>query len=442
MATPLGHALLGAAFLRAVRKPDKVSLWKWYFLAIIAANAADLDFIPGIIAGDANLYHQGPSHSFVAALLFGLLASLFSTWFNARKLHLTLVATFIYSSHLLLDFFCRDARLPYGQPLFWPFIDAHWISPVALFSGIKHGVPGESLPEVLTQVFSAHNIYALSIELLFLLPILLLTKFVKNASWTSNKGIYKGDTKLKEINKNQIIREKLSDAQNSPLKTYMSLTVGEAKKSYFFRYELITFLFGSISGGLGFLLRKKAYPSLLGKSGRGLIIGKNVVLRHPQNILLSDNVTIDDNCLIDGRGADNEGLVLEEGVLINRNCMLQAKTGPIHFGKRCSLGSNSVVVSMAGVELGEAVLAAGNVYISAGAYSFEEKGKAIMDQAAYSKGPIKIGNHVWIGTSAVILDGVTIGDGAIIGAGAVVNKDVPANAIVGGVPAKVLRMRT
>lgn len=52
-----------------------------------------------------------------------------------------------------------------------------------------------------------------------------------------------------------------------------------------------------------------------------------------------------------------------------------------------------------------------------------------------------IGNDVWIGVNAVIMRGVTVGDGAIIGAGAVVTKDVPPYAIVGGVPARVIKYR-
>ena len=53
--------------------------------------------------------------------------------------------------------------------------------------------------------------------------------------------------------------------------------------------------------------------------------------------------------------------------------------------------------------------------------------------------PVSIGNDVWIGTRAIVIDGVTIGDGAVIGAGAVVTHDIPPYAIVGGVPGKIIR---
>lgn len=60
---------------------------------------------------------------------------------------------------------------------------------------------------------------------------------------------------------------------------------------------------------------------------------------------------------------------------------------------------------------------------------------------ALCKGPIIIGDDVWIGFNATILSGVNVGKGAVIAAGSVVTKDIPAYAIVGGVPAKVIRYR-
>jgi acetyltransferase-like isoleucine patch superfamily enzyme len=69
-----------------------------------------------------------------------------------------------------------------------------------------------------------------------------------------------------------------------------------------------------------------------------------------------------------------------------------------------------------------------------------QKNILIREQASVSL-PINIGNDVWIGAKATILAGVTIGDGAVIAAGSVVNKDVEANAIVAGTPAKLIKYR-
>ena len=245
---------------------------------------------------------------------------------------------------------------------------------------------------------------------------------------------------MKEITKNNNIREKLSGNQ-APLKNYIDLTVGGTGFLNFIKYEFLTCLFGFIPGGIGYYLRKKFYPLLLKRTGNGLIIGRNVVIRHPSNIELGDNVTIDDNCVIDGRGAGPEGVILEDNVMINRNCMILAKAGHIRFGRRTSIGCNSVVVSMDGVELGEAVLIAGGCYISAGSYGFDDINEFVMDQKAYSAGPIRIGSGAWLGTRVTVLDGVSIGKGAIIGACALVNKNIPENAVAYGVPVKVVRIR-
>ena len=68
------------------------------------------------------------------------------------------------------------------------------------------------------------------------------------------------------------------------------------------------------------------------------------------------------------------------------------------------------------------------------------KGK-FTDGMPYSNGDVIIGNDVWIGTNVMILSGVHIGNGAVVAAGSVVTKDVPAYAIIGGNPAKIIRYR-
>ena len=242
---------------------------------------------------------------------------------------------------------------------------------------------------------------------------------------------------MKEIARDKLIRDKLKKAQSSPVRTYIDLTVGNVSFQQFLLFEFLTCILGPMPGGLGFYMRKTFYPLLFKKVGKGLIIGRNVVIRHPDKIELGDYVTIDDNSLIDARGAGPGRVVIENNVIINRNCMIQAKAGPIILGERTSIGSNSAIVSMDGVEIGEAVLTGGGCYISSGAYRTDDQEMAIMDQGAYSKGPIRIGTKAWIGTGVTVLDGVTIGEGAVIGAGAVVTKDIPKHTVATGIPAKI-----
>lgn len=94
--------------------------------------------------------------------------------------------------------------------------------------------------------------------------------------------------------------------------------------------------------------------------------------------------------------------------------------------------------------IGNKVLFGPNVTIITGDHPIDLRGKYIYDIKDKKPGedlPVVIEDDVWVGTSAVILKGVTIKRGAIVAAGAVVTKDVPPYAIVGGVPARVIRYR-
>jgi len=108
------------------------------------------------------------------------------------------------------------------------------------------------------------------------------------------------------------------------------------------------------------------------------------------------------------------------------------------IGKECQINENVYIQS---ATIGNYVLIAPNVAILASSHIFADKTIPIVHQGEISINPVFIGNDVWIGRNAIILPGIQIGKGAIIGAGAVITKNIPENAIVGGVPARVIKFR-
>lgn len=108
-----------------------------------------------------------------------------------------------------------------------------------------------------------------------------------------------------------------------------------------------------------------------------------------------------------------------------------------HIGERTSLWAGDATGR---ITLGNNVSLAPEVYITASDYQFK-KGIPFRQQAKRDR-DVKIGNDVWLGTKVVVTAGVTIGDGCIVAAGAVVTKDLPANSVAGGIPAKVIKTRS
>ena len=138
-------------------------------------------------------------------------------------------------------------------------------------------------------------------------------------------------------------------------------------------------------------LRRGVYRALGMKIGKKTVIFRRCELEHPDRIEVGSNTSIGWFVLLDGRGG-------------------------MKIGSNVNISSYSKFIT--------------------GGHDPDSPGFADFYQ------PIKFGDRAWICTGAIVLAGVTIGEGAVVGAGAVVTKDVPPYTIVGGVPARFIRMRS
>ncbi len=219
---------------------------------------------------------------------------------------------------------------------------------------------------------------------------------------------------------------------------YAALTLGKTDALSLLKFELIGLFCNNLPGALGLYLRSKLYPSLLGEVGKNVVFGRGVMLRHPHKIRIGSNVIIDDYCVIDAKGTDNSGISISEGVFIGRNTILYCKNGDIEIQARANIGANCQLYSGQKLVIGKGTLIAAYSYImSGGRYEYHSP-VPLANQNGYSKGPTSIGDNCWLGAKVVVLDGVSIGDDTVIGAGAVVTRDIPANVVAVGTPAKVI----
>lgn len=222
---------------------------------------------------------------------------------------------------------------------------------------------------------------------------------------------------------------------------YVALVVGRPGFAALVQYEVIVTLTQSCPGALGLALRKAFYPLLLGSCGRNVVFGQNVVLRHPHKIHIGSNVVVDDNCLLDAKGESNRGIRIGSGVFIGRNTILSCKNGDIELGDHANVGFNCELFSASRVSIGGSALLAAYTYVIGGDHDFSDPSKPVLEQTRTSAG-VTIGEGVWTGAGAKILDGVTIGHHAVVGAGAVVRDDIPAHAIAVGIPARIVSSRS
>jgi acetyltransferase-like isoleucine patch superfamily enzyme len=125
---------------------------------------------------------------------------------------------------------------------------------------------------------------------------------------------------------------------------------------------------------------------------------------------------------------------------VGDGCKIRAHEGVVEIGAKSVLGQECTISAYQHISIGRECIIADRVMMIDFDHGVVEVERPIREQGIYKR-DVDIGHNVWIGYGACLLRGVTVGDNAIIGTSAVVTDDVPANAVVAGVPARVIRER-
>jgi acetyltransferase-like isoleucine patch superfamily enzyme len=125
---------------------------------------------------------------------------------------------------------------------------------------------------------------------------------------------------------------------------------------------------------------------------------------------------------------------------IGQGSKIRAHEGRVAIGAKSVLGQECTISAYQRVEIGRECILADRVMLIDFDHGTVEVERPIRLQGIYKR-DVRVGHNVWIGYGACVLRGVSIGDNAVIGTSSVVTRDVPSNAVVGGVPARLIRMR-
>jgi len=127
-------------------------------------------------------------------------------------------------------------------------------------------------------------------------------------------------------------------------------------------------------------------------------------------------------------------------VWIGDRTKVRCHEGLVEIGEKSVLGQECTITAYQHIRIGEQCVIADKAMFIDFDHGVVEVERPIRQQGIYKR-DVEVGSNVWIGYGACILRGVRVGDNSVIGTNSVVTKDVPANAVVGGIPARILRMR-
>jgi acetyltransferase-like isoleucine patch superfamily enzyme len=167
------------------------------------------------------------------------------------------------------------------------------------------------------------------------------------------------------------------------------------------------------------------------------------ILGNRKQLFLGKEITICKHATLEIDPADpnRSQIIIGDNTLISSFAMLRTYGGKIEIGHSSFINSFTVLYGHGDLKIGNGCLIGPQVTIVPVNYGFQDRKIPFREQTLSVKG-ITIEDDVWIGAGATILDGCTIGTGAVIGAGAVVTKSVEPYAIVAGIPARKLGMRS
>jgi acetyltransferase-like isoleucine patch superfamily enzyme len=125
---------------------------------------------------------------------------------------------------------------------------------------------------------------------------------------------------------------------------------------------------------------------------------------------------------------------------IGNDCKIRVHEGEAFVGAKTVIGQECTISAFQHVSIGRECIVADRVMLIDFDHGVVEVDRPIRVQGIYKR-DVRVGHNVWMGYGACVLRGATVGDNAIVGTYSVVTDDVPANAVVGGVPARLIRMR-
>ncbi len=183
----------------------------------------------------------------------------------------------------------------------------------------------------------------------------------------------------------------------------------------------------------------------LGKKPKMALLGRNTRFFNSHKLDYGKFMKLGDGVYISALG--KEGVQFGNSVGIGAYSRIVVSTSlgnpgkGIRIGHNVGIGEFAYIGGAGGVEIGDECIVGQYLSCHPENHIAEDLDVSIRHQGVTRKG-IKIGKNCWIGSKVTILDGVEVGNGCIIAAGAVVTKSFPANAVIGGVPAKLLKMRS